>query len=79
MSLFLAAFLLSAEPVVAPVAPQPAPAVKPKKEKKICKTDPVDTGSRMPKRTCLTQEQWDSRTRSVSSDEYGAIQGQVGH
>jgi hypothetical protein len=74
MSLLLVAALLSADPSVqaapAPVAQTVAP--KPKKEKKICKTDDDTTGSHMVKRTCLTQEEWDSRVEGRSVDDLKA-------
>lgn len=73
--LFIAA-LLAAEPAAQgavlqptpPTAPAPAPA-KPPKPKLICKTSIDDTGSRMVKRTCLTQQEWDSRTAGRSVDD----------
>jgi hypothetical protein len=37
------------------------------KEKKICKVD-KSTKSRIPKRTCLTQAEWDSRTSQGALD-----------
>jgi hypothetical protein len=75
MSLLLFAALLSAEPAAQPATAQPATAVaaaqaaKPKKPKLICKTSDDDTGSRMVKRTCLTQEEWDARMQGRTSDE----------
>ncbi len=43
-------------------AAQNAPEAKPKKEKpkKICRDNKQDTGSRINKRVCKTQEEWDS-------------------
>ena len=74
MSLLLVAVLLSADPSLqappAPAAQTVAP--KPKKEKKICKTDDDTTGSHMVKRTCLTQEEWDSRVQGRSVDDLKA-------
>ncbi|HYX45371.1 MAG TPA: hypothetical protein VE820_00890 [Sphingomicrobium sp.] len=72
MSLLLVTALLSADPSVqAPPAAPVAQAVmpKPKKDKKICKTDDDTTGSHMVKRTCLTQEEWDSRVQGRTVDE----------
>lgn len=71
MSLLLVAALLSADPSVqaapAPVAQTVAP--KPKKEKKICKSEDDTTGSHMVKRTCLTQDEWDNRVQGRSVDD----------
>ena len=75
MSLLLLAALLSADPAVQPAPAQPAPqaatvpAAKPKKPKLVCKTSDDDTGSRMVKRTCLTQEEWDSRAQGRTADD----------
>ncbi len=43
-----------------PVAPaaSDAPVPKPKKEKKICRTEEALTGSNMPRVTCRTAAQW---------------------
>jgi hypothetical protein len=73
MSILLAALLLSAQPVQAPTATPAAsvPVEKPKKEKKICRADPTETGSHMVKRICLTQEQWDAQ-RGRTSDEFNS-------
>jgi Spy/CpxP family protein refolding chaperone len=76
MSILLAALFLSAQPVAqapaaAPAAPAPVAAEKPKKEKKICRADPTETGSHMVKRICMTQEQWDAQ-RGRTTDEFNA-------
>jgi hypothetical protein len=77
----LAALLLSGDPTAAAPAATTAPPqsnfviapLKPKKEKKICKTDPAfDTGSHLIKRICLTQQQWDARVQGRSTDEFNA-------
>ena len=75
MSLLLLAALLSAEPAALPPptqaapAPTAAPAAKPKKPKLICKASDDDTGSRMVKHTCLTQEEWDARVQGRTVDD----------
>lgn len=63
MSVFAVALLFSAQASVAPqpAAPVLAPAVKPAKEKKICKIDDADSGSHMVKRLCLTAQEWQDR------------------
>ena len=67
ISLVLAAALFAAaEPAAAPAEPAAAAAAKPEKAEKakksglVCRNEPV-VGSRMPTRTCMTQEQWDAR------------------
>jgi hypothetical protein len=47
---------------------------KPKKEKKICRTKLIDTGSRMRKTECRTQAQWDSRD-SQNIDDMKSLGG----
>ena len=75
MSVLLLAALLSAEPAVQPAPAQPATQTttaqlaKPKKPKLICKSSDDDTGSRMVKRTCLTQQEWDARVQGRSADD----------
>ena len=74
MSLSLVSALLSADPAVeaAPAPVAQTVAAKPKKEKKICKTEDDTTGSHMVKRTCLTQEEWDNRVQGRSVDDLKA-------
>jgi hypothetical protein len=56
------------------VAPQPAPvasavpAPAPKKERKICKSDPAFTGSRIEKQLCLTKSEWKRRDEAAASE-----------
>lgn len=79
MSLLFLTALLSADPTVQPapavpvVASSAVPAAKPKKPKLICKSSNDETGSHMVKRTCLTQEEWDTRVKGRSADELGTI------
>jgi len=77
MSVLLVAAFLSVStagqtPPVAAAAPAvpPAAAVKPQKQKLICKVEDGDTGSHMLKHTCLTQQQWDDRVQGRSLDEF---------
>ena len=44
-----------------------AAAQEKKAEKKICRTDDSATGSRMRKKICLTQTQWDQRNAGKSA------------
>ena len=76
MSILLAAVFLSAQPVTqpqgaAPAPPAPVAAEKPKKQKKICRADPTETGSHLVKRICMTQEQWDAQ-RGRTVDEFNS-------
>jgi hypothetical protein len=52
------------------VAKDDKPAGAPK-EKKICKSDRMST-SRIPKKICRTQAQWDGRTSQESLDDAAA-------
>lgn len=68
MRSLIAAMLVAA--VLTPAAPALAgdKDSKPPKAKKICKTQEL-TGSRMPKRTCKTQEQWDAEAERNNGDK----------
>ncbi len=65
------------------VAQDPAPAVaqestevqKPEKEKKICRENAAATGSRMRKKVCLTQTEWDQRDQGKSAADLKTIGG----
>jgi hypothetical protein len=78
----VAAFLLSAgaaqsQPVAAPAVAQaqaPVPAAKPKK---ICRSE-VGTGSILPKRVCLTQQEWDARSQASEGDAEALRRAQGG-
>ena len=73
MSILVALMLVSSQaaPAQQAAAPSPVPAAAPKhaKPKLICKTEDDDTGSRIVKHTCLTQEEWDSRVQGRSFQE----------
>ena len=73
MSVLLIAMLLAGDTVNTSVDPNVAQnAEAPKKEKKICKTDPAYTGSRMKKNLCLTESQWAKREATgTASDRAG--------
>lgn len=51
---------------VSPSAVTAATPAKPGKEPKVCHLESV-TGSRMPKRTCHTQAEWDARERAAQA------------
>ena len=66
MSLFVALLLLGsvqAEP--SPATPAPAP----KKAAKTCRDDPSYTGTRMRKKLCLTQAEWDLRSQGKNAGD----------
>ena len=73
MSLFVIVSLVAAQVAAAP-AVEAAPS-KPKAEKKICKIDELDTGSRMKKRICLTQVEWEKRNAGRSAGDLKTIGG----
>ncbi len=64
MSLMLAVLLLAADPAAAPAEPAAKPAKA--SEKKICKVDPEQTGTRFRARICLTEIQWELRAQGKS-------------
>ena len=51
------------------------PVKKAEKEKKICKTDPSHTGSRMPRKLCLTQVEWEKNNSGRSAGDLKVIGG----
>lgn len=61
MSLMLAALLLASDPAPAPAQPAAKPAKT--SEKKICKVDPEQTGTRFKARLCLTEVEWEIHAR----------------
>jgi hypothetical protein len=72
MSLMLAALLLGATPTATQSTPV-EPVAKPVKEKKICKEDPAYTGSRMKKKLCLTESEWNVRSQDKSAGDIKTI------
>lgn len=75
--LLLVAALLAADPtavsVIQPVAP--APAAKPAKEAKICRVDTNESSSRMRKRVCLSQTEWDRKDAGKTTNDLKNIGG----
>ena len=65
MSALLAFLLLSVDPAAVAAQPQASPAAaasaaaKPENGKKICKVDTSDSTSRLRKRVCMTQTEWE--------------------
>ncbi len=75
--LLLAAALLAADLSAASVTPpaQPAPAVKPVKQEKICRVDENESSSRLRKRICLTQTEWDQKAAGKTANDLKNIGG----
>jgi hypothetical protein len=68
MFVLVAAFALGAvAPETAATAAPQQPQTAAAKPKKICRSE-VGTGSILPKRTCLTQQEWDARARATEGD-----------
>ena len=69
MTLLLLIGALAANPVSTTTATSaPAAQAAPVKEKKICKIDPAYTGTRMKKRICLTESEWEQKNNSGKSE-----------
>ncbi len=75
-SVLLLAAETPATPDTAGAATQAAePAQAAAKEKKVCRIDPANTGTRMKKKLCLTQTEWDIRSRGKSASDLKTIGG----
>ena len=70
MSLLITAALLL---VQAPEAAPPAEPAKAASNKKICRIDTLDTGSRMKKRVCLTEVEWANRKAGKNGGDLKTI------
>ncbi len=69
-----ALLLVAEEPQQAAQAPAASTeAQSTKSEKKICKTENSGTGSRMRKKMCLTQTEWDLRAEGKSAADLKTI------
>jgi|tagenome__1003787_1003787.scaffolds.fasta_scaffold20732730_3 hypothetical protein len=69
--MLLSVLLAASAPAVAPQQQSQAPAGNvpaQKKERKICKSDPAFTGSRIEKQICLTKTQWKQREDASASE-----------
>ena len=72
MTILLGALLLAANPTAAAPAAAPANAPAPAAkapEKKICRIDTSDSTSRLRKRICLTQTEWDRKAAGVNEND----------
>lgn len=74
ISVFLGALLLTqaADPHAGHSMPAPA-AQETKAEKKICRVDPNNTGTRMRKKLCLTETQWALKAQGKSAGDLKTI------
>lgn len=72
----LFALLIIADNSASTEVTQPAEAAtQSEKEKKICKADPNYTGSRMRKKLCLTEAEWDAKAQGKSAADLKTIGG----
>lgn len=51
------------------------PAKTAEKEKKICKVDPANTGTRMKKKICLTENEWAMKAKGKNAADLKTIGG----
>ena len=79
MVVLLAALLVASDPTVAASQSQtdsaPAQSAKAVKEKMICKVDNTDSYSRLRKRECHTQSEWDRKQAGVSAADLKEMGG----
>ena len=80
MSLIVVALFVSAQAVAEPQstvpAPVAAPAPAPKvKVQKVCRTEEATSGSRMPHRVCMTEEEWDNHAQGMSNSAHSGYSG----
>jgi len=77
MTILLGALLLVADPTAAAQAAAPAnapaPAAQKQSGKKICRIDTSDSTSRLRKRICLTQTEWDQKAAGVNENDLKTI------
>jgi predicted transglutaminase-like cysteine proteinase len=78
MPFLFAALLLVADPSAsaANTATAPADTAKPVKEKKICKVDENESSSRLRKRVCLTQTEWERKEAGKTAGDLKNIGAQ---
>jgi hypothetical protein len=75
MSLLMWGMLIVADPAAATSAPS-VPIVLPAKKAKpreICRVDPADTGSHIPRHLCMSAEQWEIRSEGRSEADLKSI------
>jgi len=61
--MFVASVMMAQAPVTTPPAPPQATSVaaQPEKEKKICKVDENESSSRLRRRVCMTETEWQQK------------------
>lgn len=70
MPILLAVMMMAQAPAAQPAAPRPAaPAAEPVKEKKICRVDQNESSSRLRKRVCMTQAEWDQKAAGYTASD----------
>ncbi|MFL6729226.1 MAG: hypothetical protein ACJ8E3_08775 [Sphingomicrobium sp.] len=82
MSLIVAVLLVSAQAAATQPPSAQAPAVsveagKKAKQKKICKSDDLVSGSRMARRLCLTEDEWAQRNSGMSQSARSGYSGKA--
>lgn len=63
----------TASPTTQEAATTAQPVEKAEKSKKICGADPANTGSRMPRKLCLTEIEWEKRAAGRSAGDLKTI------
>ena len=79
MSVFIAVLLVSAQaPAIIQPAPSAAVTEAPRaKQKKICKSDDLVSGSRMARRICLTEDEWAKRNSGMTESARSGYSGKA--
>jgi len=83
MSVLVALLLLSADPIVAQQTPAPAeasvaqPVQKKAREKRICKANDDNSGTRMSQRVCRTENEWRQESLLGGSRSGFSVSGDV--
>ena len=68
--MLLTAFMTAQAAVPQPATAQPtAVATDPVKEKRICRVDVNESSSRLRKRVCMTQTEWDRKAAGVTGND----------
>ena len=67
--MILAAAMMAQAPAAQPVAQLGGATSAPVKEKKICRVDVNESSSRLRKRVCMTQTEWDQKSAGVTSND----------
>ena len=80
MTFVLSLLLVSAQTALAPqssATAAPAAETPKPKPKKICRLDPETSGSRMAKRLCLTEEEWEQHSSGMTQSARSGYSGKA--